>query len=163
MDEKKEEVIITPEAEIVLEVDELAKRDEEIAKLKEERDNYKTVALKRLGKLDGDAEFMAVDKESGLTVEEQVKKTLVEREIARIEQDKANDAKRLAKENAELRLALKNRPGSGLGGDSGGSAEVKDNVFSSQQLEALKQKAVRLKADPEKFIENAKANLLKNR
>lgn len=144
-------------------IDPITAKDEEIARLKEERDNYKTVALKRLGKLEGDADFMAVDKESGLTVEEQVKKTLLDREIARIEQEKNAESKKLAKENAELRLALKNRPGSSIGGDSGTTTEVKDNVFSATQIEALRAKAIRLKADPEKFIENAKKNLLARR
>lgn len=138
----------------------LAQKDEEIAKLKEDRDNYKNVALKRLGKLPGDADFLeGVDEKTGLTVEEQVKKTLLEREIAKAEADKDAEARRLAKENAELRLALKNRPGSALGGGSGGSVEVKDNIFSNEQIEVLKAKAIRLGADPEKFIENAKKNL----
>lgn len=146
-------------------IDPIIAKDEEIAKLKKERDNYKTVALKRLGKLEGDAGFMEVDKDSGLTVEEQVKKTLLDREIARIEQEKEADSKKLAKENAELRLALKNRPSNiPAGGDSGnGGAEVRDNVFSAEQIETLKKKALALKADPEKFVENAKKNFLARR
>ena len=147
------------------ELDPIASRDEEIAKLKEERDNYKTVALKRLGKLPGDAEFFDKDKsESGLTTEEIVKQTLLEREIARKEQEKEADYKRMARENAELKLALKNRPGSGtIGNDAGASADVKDNVFSPSQIEALTAKAKRLKVDPAKFIEKAKANFTSRR
>lgn len=140
--------------------DAIAAKDEEIAKLKEDRDNYKNVALKRLGKLPGDAEFLeGVDEKSGLTVEEQVKKTLLDREIARKESDKDNEAKRLARENAELKLALKNRPGGSMGGDSGSSSEVKDNVFSAAQIEELKARAKRLNADPIAFIQKAKDNL----
>jgi hypothetical protein len=139
-------------------------RDAEIAKLIEERDNYKNVALKRLGKLPGDKEFLADDgKELDSIIEEKVKATLLDREIARKQQEKEAEVRRLAKENAELRLALKNRPGSSTGGDSGTSTEVKDNVFSEQQLTVLRKKAESLKADPEKFIERAKQNFLKHR
>lgn len=138
----------------------LADKDAEIVKLKEERENYKKVALKRLGKLPGDANFVAGEDESGLTVEEQVKAALIEREISRAEQEKDTEVKRLAKENAELRLAIKNRPGDPIGGGSGGaSTEVKDNTFSEAQLTVLREKAKSLNADPEKFIENAKKNL----
>lgn len=146
-------------------IDPIEAKDAEIAKLKSERDNYKTVALKRLGKLEGDAEFMGVDKESGLTVEEQVKKTLLDREIARIEQEKDQKLKVQAREIAELKLTLKNRPSTVVaGGDSDTTGkESKDNVFSEEQLKALRERAIRLKADPEKFIENAKNNFRKTR
>lgn len=142
----------------------LTAKDDEIAKLKEERDNYKTVALKRLGKLPGDAGFLeTADEKTGLTVEEQVRKVLLDREIAKAETDKDTERVKLARENAELRLALKNQPGASIGGGTGDTTEVKDNVFSSTQIEELKKRALRLGADPEKFIENAKQNFLKRR
>ncbi len=56
---------------------------------------------------------------------------------------------------------MKNRPGDSIGGEGGTIVEVKDNVFSAAQLDALRKKAIALKADPEKFIEKAKANLRK--
>lgn len=163
-DETKKDEVVETAVEVAetteTEVDAITQKDEEIAKLKEERDNYKNVALKRLGKLPGDADFLeGADEKSGLTVEEQVKKALLENEIARTEQEKDREIKRMAKENAELRLSLKNRPGAGLGSDSGASTEVKDNVFSPAQLEVLKAKAVRLGADPQEFIERAKKNI----
>ena len=40
-------------------------RDKRIAELEEERNNYKNVALKRLGKLPGDAEFMEGENKTG--------------------------------------------------------------------------------------------------
>jgi hypothetical protein len=128
----------------------ITQKDEEIAKLKEDLENYRKVALKRLGKLPGDAEFLTGQTESGLTVQEEVTKALLE--------DK--EIKRIAKENAELKLALKNRPGAGVGGDGGGGgAEVKDNTFSASQITELRAMATRLGADPEKFIAQAKINL----
>lgn len=140
-------------------------KDAEIKKLTEERDNYKHVALKRLGKLPGDADFVpGVDEKTGLTVEEQVRKTLLENELAKAEATKDAENKKLARENAELRLALKNQPGNGLGGGGSESGpEVKDNVFSEAQLADLRKRAELVKADPVKFIESAKKNFLARR
>lgn len=141
----------------------LTKLQDENAKLTEERDNYKNVALKRLGKLPGDAEFLDKEGNGELSVAEQVRIELLNREIGKnVEAEKAERAK-ILKENAELRLALKNRPGSSIGGGSSEALEVKDNVLSEAQLADLRLRATRLKADPEKFIAAAKANILKNR
>lgn len=142
----------------VLEKTPLEKLEEENHKLAEDRDNYKAVALKRLGKLPGDADFLDKDG-NGLTVAEQVRLELLNREIDATEKAKAEEVKRLERENSELKLALKNRPGGSIGGEGGTIVEVKDNVFSAEQLDALRKKAIALKADPEKFIERAKANL----
>lgn len=169
MDEKKEEAVVPApvppiEAPEAPPVDPIAEKDKEIARLTEELGNYKNVALKRLGKLPGDADFIAgVDEKTGLTIEETVRKTLLEQAIIKTEADKNAEVARLVKENSELKLALKNRPGAPIGAGGGESPEVKDNVFSAEQIEALRQKAIRLKADPEKFIENAKKNLQAHR
>lgn len=155
MDETKKE-----SAEEVVIDDSIAKLKEENEKLIEERDNYKNVALKRLGKLPGDAEFLNKGEETELSVAEQVRLALLDKEIESNKRQQEQETARLIKENSELRLALKNRPGQGLGGGEGGGSEVKDNVFSAQQIDELTKKAKRLNADPEKFIENAKKNLL---
>lgn len=144
----------------------LAAKDEEIKKITTERDNYKNVALKRLGKNPGDADFVAgADETTGLTLEETVRKALLDREFERLMGEKDSEVTRMAKENAELKLALKNRPsGSTLGGGSGdGSAtvEVKDNVFSAAQIETMTARAKVLKIDPQKYIDTAKLNLQK--
>ncbi len=143
----------------VIEPTALEKLEETNRKLIEDRDNYKAVALKRLGKLPGDAEFLGGE----LSVAEQVKLILLDKEIDANEKAKDEETKRLQKEVSELRLALKNRPGASLGGDGGSIVEVKDNVFTPEQLEALKRKALALKADPVKFIENAKRNFQNKR
>jgi hypothetical protein len=161
MDNEKKEVVVDKKVEEPI-IDPITAKDEEIARLTEERDNYKNVALKRLGKLPGDAEFVAGEK-TELSVEEQVRITLLDREIQKANKEKEDVARNLAKENAELRLALKNRPGVSIGGGSGDNLEVKDNVLSEAQIINLKARAVRLKVDPDKFVEQAKANLLKNR
>ena len=142
-------------------IDPITAKDEEIAMLMEERDNYKEVALKRLGKLPGDsALFGENDKDISSIIEEKVKMALIDKEIARKELEKEVELKRILKENSELRLAIKNRPGEGIGsGEGSGGLDVKDNVFSKDQIEDLKARAKRLGADPDKFIENAKKNL----
>lgn len=141
--------------------DPLKKKDEEIAKLKEDRDNYKAVALKRLGKLPGDAEFLG---NSELSVQEQIKLALLDKEIDTAEKAKEDETKALVRKVSELTLALKNRPNQATGGEGGGSGvEVKDNVFSAEQINELKKRAIRLKVDPDKFVENAKKNFLAKR
>lgn len=134
-----------------------AAKDAKILKLEEDLQNYKNVAMKRLGKLEGDADFMG---DSELSVAEQVKIALLNREIELEKKASDEERKKLVRENAELKLALKNRPGNSIGGDSGSTVETKDNVLGSDQIAKLTEKAKRLKADPEKFIENFKKILL---
>lgn len=160
MDNENKDVVVEP----VVEIDPITAKDEEIAKLTSERDNYKNVALKRLGKLPGDAEFLDKDGNGELSVAEQVRLALLDKEIESAQKAKQDEAIRLAKENAELRLALKNRPNNAIGGGSEDSIEVKDNVLSEQQINFLKAKAIKLKVkDVDAFIETVKQNLLKNR
>lgn len=141
--------------------DPIAERDAKIAKLEIERDNYKTVALKRLGKLPADSEFLGeAGGDINALIEDKVKAALVDREISIETKAKEDEYRKIVRENSELKLALKNRPGSGTGGEGGSGGDVKDNVFSTEQLVNLRAKAIRLKADPEKFIERAKQNLL---
>jgi hypothetical protein len=158
---KKEGEVVVP----VVEIDPIAEKDTKIAKLEEERDNYKAVALKRLGKLPGDVEFLAEGDESkkDLTVAEQVRLILLDKEIESEKRAKEDETRKLVRENSELKLALKNRPDTSLGGESGGTVEVKDNVFSTEQLKSIRERAIRLKADPEKFIESAKKNFMAHR
>lgn len=163
MNEEEKKLAEQEAIDEAVELTQIEERDARIAKLEEERDNYKNVALKRLGKLPGDAEFISGENsQSGLTVEEIVKNTLLEREIVKEKTDKDIEFRRLARENAELKLSMKNRPNSGMGNDSGASADVKDNFFSSSQIDALTQRAKTLKMDPIKFIDKAKANFLKS-
>lgn len=141
-----------------------AAKDEEIKKLKEERDNYRNVALKRLGKLPADSEFLGENgKEIEGLIADKVREALIDKELESRERDSENNLKKLVRENAELKLALKNRPGAPVGGGSGDNLDVKDNVFSAAQIEDLRARALRLKADPEKFIANAKKNLQSQR
>ncbi len=147
--EKDEAIALAIEAE--------AAKDAKIAQLEQEKENYRKVALKRLGKLEGDADFMG---DAELSVAEQVKIALLDREIESQRKESDEEKKKLVRENAELRLALKNRPGNSIGGDSGATVEVKDNVLSKEQIATLTEKAKRLKTDPEKFIDSFKKTLV---
>ena len=163
MSEETTEVVTPVETtEVVLEKDLLTLTQEKLAKAEEERDNYKNVALKRLGKLPNDAEFLNDGEATELSVAEQVRLQLLEREVELANKEKSIAEAKLIKENAELRLALKNQPGVSSSGSSSSSQEVKDNVFSEAQLADLRKRAARVNADPEAFIEKAKQNL-KNR
>lgn len=156
-DKEKDGVVIEP----AVEADPIAEKDAEIAKLTQDRDNYKAVALKRLGKLPGDADFMG---DSELSVAEQIKLALLDKEIEAANRVKEDLYKKTLRENSELRLALKNRPDQSIGGDSGnGGVVVKDNVLTDSQMAALRERAKKLNADPDKFIEQYKATLAKNK
>ncbi len=158
MAENTEEVVVEP----IVEIDPIVAKDAEIAKLTEERDNYKTVALKRLGKLPGDANFVAGE-QTELSVEETVRIALLDKEIEKARKEKETETARIVKENAELRLALKNRPSGSIGGGSGETLEVKDNILSESQIVAIRAKGERLKVkDLDAFVEKAKQNILKN-
>src|ERR1035437_1515941 len=138
----------------------LEKLEAENAKLIEERDNYRNVALKRLGKLPADSEFLGEGgKEIDALIEDKVKEALINKEIDSKGKEREDLFRKALKENAELKLALKNRPGGSLGSEGGSSIEVKDNVFSPEQIADLKRKAIALKTDPEKFVERMKQNL----
>jgi hypothetical protein len=160
--------IVVPVVVPVVEKDELTLAKEALAKAEEERDNYKNVALKRLGKLPGDAEFLDKDGEGKLSVAEQVRIELLNREVEGARKVETDAQAKLIKENSELRLALKNQPNSAFGGAGGSSLDVKDNVFSPQQLVVIRQQAEALKKtypniDVEKYVENAKSKILARR
>jgi hypothetical protein len=156
-----EKVIVV---EPIVEIDPIAAKDEEIAHLKEERDNYKTVALARKGKLPADSVLLGEDFDE--LVKAKVQETLADVEINRINSDKKSETAKILKENAELKLALKNRPSASIGGGSGESLEVKNNILSEQQTAQIRARGEKLKLSGEKldaFVAKATENLLKNR
>ena len=160
-EEKGAETVIPA---VVVEKDALTLTQEKLAKAETDRDNYKAVALKRLGKLPGDAEFLDKGEGGELSVAEQVRLALLDREVEEARKEEKVATEKLIRRNAELELALKNQPGSSLGGSGSGSdPEVKDNMFSEAQLAFFRERAEKLKEDPEKFIERMKANTIANR
>lgn len=159
MENKDGNVIVN----MVVETDPIIEKDAQIAKLTVDLDNYRRVALKRLGKLPGDSDFLEdADKKTGLTVEEQIAKALLEKEVQSYMSEKDSLIKKQSKELSELRLALKNRPetNSAGSGSTDATVTVKDNLISEAQKATLTATAKSLHLDPDKFIERFKANLL---
>lgn len=152
--------VVAPVVEASVEEDKLALVEAELEKAKEDRDNYKAVALKRLGKLPNDAEFMGEgSKDIDALIAEKVQIALMDKEVSRKETERLAEIDKIRKENVELRLALKNQPGKSVGGSSGGGMEVKDNVFTPDQILKMHERATKLKIDPVKYVESAKKNL----
>ena len=152
----------TPEKTV--EKDELTLIREKLAKTEQERDNYKNVALKRKGKLPNDDAYFGNEDDEELTIDERIRLAVLDREVEIQRQAEKDAQEKLIRENAELRLALKNRPSNSIGGSgSGETASVKDNVFSEAQLQELTVRANRIGADPEEFIKRAKQNLAQRR
>lgn len=141
--EKTDGVTVVPAPEpIVSTVDyeaELAAKDAIIAKISEERSNYKRGMLKAKGKLKDD--FESSDEE---TEEERIARLVDERiSLTREAQalaDREALIKKMAKENAELRTAVKNRSNmTPAGGSAGPESEKKnDNILSEDQLRDIK-------------------------
>ncbi len=159
--DKDGNVIVT-----TVEVDTIAEKDAQILKLTQDLGNYKNVALKRLGKLPGDADFVqGADTTTGLTVEETVRKTLLEGEYAKLTAEKDSEVTKLKRTVSELQLALKNRPETSIdGGNSSSTVVTKDNVLTESQEKEILARAARLKVkDPQAFLEQAKKNLLQKR
>ena len=129
----------------------------ELAKAKEDRDNYRKGLLKAKGKAvkeDHDVEEPDLDtlvKQKVAEALEQEKEVLAEKKY-----DAAIDA--LLQKNKVLALALQNKanmPNASAGSGHGSKDEPIDTFFTADQLADLKKKGL----DPEKV----KANLLKKR
>jgi len=158
MEEKKDgEVAVVETVVVDTKVTEL---EEKLAKMTEERDNYKTGLLQKKGKLPSEE---VPEDVSEMSVAEQVKLALMEEKISEARMGKEEEMKRILRENSELKLALKNRPESSVGGSGDSSAlEVKDNLLSKDQIEAVRAKAKAAGLDPEKFLERFKSTIKNN-
>lgn len=165
MDDKNKNLDGANSEAVVVENVQLTEKDTQIKKLESDLQNYKNVALKRLGKLEGDADFVAgADKSTGLTVEETIKKALLEDEYGRRTSEKDQLVKSLQTKVSELTLALKNRPETSIdGGNNTAPVDTKDPDFTPDQLKELEHRAAIVKADPVKFIEQARKNLANQR
>lgn len=155
------EVVTTP---TVTEVDYeaiLAQKDAEIAKVREEKDNYRKGLLQAKGKL---PEETVIDtqnpEELEALIDRKVSERLLNTKEAQLQADKDNALKAVLKRNKELELALKNRgqiTSTSAQGSNQDKPEVKtDNYFSQDQITALKAKGW-----DDKKIEEAKKNMSK--
>lgn len=133
--------VVVPDLAAQLEAERQARQEAEdrAAVIMEERDNYKTVALKRKGKLDNDEAFFGdhdesdIEKTVGAKVSLKQSQLETQRKIAQAEAE----AKRAKDALAEVIRAQDNKPASPTGGGSEGGQVVKDSVFSDEQLAEL--------------------------
>ena len=129
----------------------LQAKDEEIARLARERDNYRKGMLKAKGKQKDYYDDDEPDLEE--KIDRIVAEKILSKEEDKVRAERDQMVQRLAIENAELRKAVANRTQVNVATGTGSSAEapeVKNEFFSQEQLEDLKAKGL----DPEKVKEN---------
>ncbi len=155
------ETVVTP---ITTEIDYeavLAQTKAELAKVRDERENYRKGMLKAKGKLSSED---STDTESEGTTEALVERLVQEKFLstreAQLQADSDATVMKLAKRNKELELALKNRASvttvSAQGSNSDKATITTDDYLSKDQLNALKAKGW-----DDKKIEQFKANAKK--
>ena len=136
------EPVVDLAAEIARIEQEKALMAQELELTKVREANYKDVALRRKGKLEGDESFF------GEHDVEDIEKTVAQREAEvrqRLETERIIKQKdeELRKANLKLEEVLRAKdmkPESGVGSSSGGGQEVKDGIFSPAQEEEMKAK-----------------------
>lgn len=155
------EVVTTP---TVTEVDYealLSQKDAEIAKVREEKDNYRKGLLQAKGKLPEDTEIDTQNPEQlEALIDRKVNERILSTKEAQLQAEKDSALKAVLKRNKELELALKNRgqiTSTSAQGSNQDKLEVKtDSYFSTEQINDLKKRGW-----DDKKIEAAKQNMLK--
>lgn len=143
----------------------LAAQTAEIERLEKERDGIKTARLKERGDL---TEENFVNEENRETVkavvDKAVKEALLSSQIVQARQKQEEYIAQLAKENKELKVALKSKaqPTNASQGSSSEAEESKVDFFTKEQEEEIFKKFPNIAKNP-KGLETLKANILKNR
>ncbi len=138
----------------------LKAKDEKIAKLQQERDNYKNGMLKYKKQTDKEEELTDEDRFRQIAREE-----LLNSDLARANADKEDLVKKMAKELSEAKIALANK--SQISNIPGGGSQPQDIVsvdkLTPEQKADLEEQARLIGADPKKFIDNFLKNLDKEK
>jgi len=161
---KVETAVIQPETVVpeTTEVDAetlLAEKEKEIAKISQERDNYRKGLLKAKGKLPEEDEVDTSTPEGmEALIDRKVQEKFLSTREAQLQSEKEDIIKKTLKRNKELELALKNRSSitstSGQGSNQDKPGGKQDNFFSNEQIASLKAKGY-----SDKKIEALKKNL----
>ena len=136
----------------------LVEKDEKISKLTKERDDFhKGMTLWQNRARDNQgistADTETDDEKIARIAEQKAKEILLASELAKANAEKDDLIKRMATENSELKLALKNKPTTVTSqGSNQDKPEVNKEFFSKEQLEELKRRFPN--ADPNRVIEN---------
>lgn len=139
----------------------LAEKDAELAKVRQEKDNYKKGLLKAKGKLPEDYQTDTDETETQEAMTRRiVQETMLSTREAQLQVEKDQTISALLKRNKEVETALKNRgqitSTSGDGSNQEKPEGKKDNYFSNDQISAL-----RAKGYDDKKIETLKKNMTK--
>lgn len=142
--------------------EQLAAKDAEIAKLTEEKDNYKRGMLKAKGKPAKDEEEDEdADEDIDTKIDRKVNERLLDTKISNAQADKDELLKKALARNKELETAIKNRSQistSGQGSGSESKLTPKDAILSEEKIKQFKG----MGWDDAK-IERYKQNLMKNK
>lgn len=165
--ETKDEAAVTSQESVVTQTTTsvdyealLKQKDEEIAKVQEEKNNYRKGLLKAKGKLPEDHQSDTDETEDiDAKIDRKVNERLLTTKEAQLTAEKDAAIAALVKRNKEYELALKNR-GQITSTSDGSNQEKpegkKDNYFSNEQIAAL-----RAKGYDDKKIETLKKNMAK--
>jgi hypothetical protein len=138
---------------------ELQKKDAEIAKVREEKENYRKGMLKAKGKLPEEDDNSS-EEDLDAKIDRKVQERLLATRESQVQAEKDALVMSLAKKNKELALALKNRgqisTSSGQGSNQEKPEGRVDNTLSNDQINALKAKGW-----DDKKIDEFKKNLKK--
>lgn len=139
----------------------LAQKDAELAKVREEKDNYRKGLLKVKGKLPEEEELDSSTPEGmEALIDRKVTEKMLSTQEAKLQAEKDATIKALAKRTKELETALRNRgqiSSTSAMGSNEDRAEVKtDTYFSNDQVKSLKAKGW-----SDEKIELARKNMLK--
>ncbi len=139
----------------------LKQKDEELAQVAEERNNYRKGLLKAKGKLPEDDQTETGDSETmEAIIDRKVQEKFLSTKEAQLQIEKDQTISALIKRNREVETALKNRgqisSSSGEGSNQDKPEGKKDNYFSNDQISAL-----RAKGYDDAKIETLKKNMAK--
>ncbi len=139
----------------------LKQKDDELAQVRQERENYKKGMLKAKGKLPEEYQTDTdTPEDMEAIIDRKVTEKLLSTKEAQLQAEKDQAMRAVLKRNRELEVALKNRgqvgSGTGIGSNQEKPEGKLDNYFSNEQIQAL-----RAKGYDDKKIEQAKANMKK--
>ena len=154
------ETVVTPTTTEVDYEAVLKQKDDELAQVKRDKENYRKGMLKAKGKLPDDSLDNEESEDAESMTRRIVQETLLSTKEAQLQAEKDIALKAVLKRNKELEIALKNRgqiTSTSAQGSNQERTEIKtDNYFSPEQLQAL-----RAKGYDDKKIEELKKNMSK--
>lgn len=155
------ETVVTPTTTEVDYEALLKQKDDELAQVRTEKDNYRKGLLKAKGKIPVDYQADTDEPEDAESMTRRiVQETLLSSKESQLQAEKDQALKAVLKRNKELEIALKNREqinsSSGDGSNQEKPEGKKDNYFSNDQISAL-----RAKGYDDKKIETLKENMRK--